>query len=65
MTEDDWMTVRIEKGLVQEMDKLIASPTSRHFGSRKYTSRSDLVKAAIIKLLERETMKTAEARSRR
>jgi len=54
MTEDDWISVKIEKGLALEMDKFIASPASRHFGSRKYTSRSHLVKTAIIRLLERE-----------
>jgi len=54
MTEDDWMSVRIEKGLALEMDKLIASPSSRLFGSRKYTSRAHFVKTAIIKLLEQE-----------
>lgn len=62
MTKDNWMSVRIEKALAVEMDKLIASPISRHFGSRKYTSRSQFVKTAIIRLLEQETTVTAEAR---
>jgi len=53
--DENWVSVRVEKGLAHEMDKLIASPASKRFGSRKYTSRSDLVKVAIIKLLEEET----------
>jgi len=75
--DDDWMSVRIEKGLAFEIDKLISSPKSSLFGSRKYTSRGRFVKEAIIRLLEEETAKqqqngngkramiTAEARSKR
>jgi len=57
MTKDDWITVWLEKSLIREIDKFILSPKSRHFGSKRYTSRPDFVRDACIKLLEEETKK--------
>ena len=47
---DEWTQVRIEFGLMQEVDKIVQQ--EKVFGARKYYSRGDFVKAAVLRLLE-------------
>lgn len=49
-TNDAWTQVRIEFGLMQEVDKVVQQ--EKIFGARKYFSRSDFVKDAVLRLLE-------------
>jgi metal-responsive CopG/Arc/MetJ family transcriptional regulator len=49
-TNDAWTQVRIEFGLMQEVDKVVQQ--EKVFGARKYFSRSDFVKDAVLRLLE-------------
>jgi len=64
MGKDDWITCWVEKALVQEIDKYIASPKSKYFGSKKYTSRPDFIRDACLRLLEKETGKKVEVAAR-
>jgi metal-responsive CopG/Arc/MetJ family transcriptional regulator len=45
-----WTQVRVELGLMREVDKVIERV--HVFGARKYWSRSDFAKEAILKLLQ-------------
>jgi metal-responsive CopG/Arc/MetJ family transcriptional regulator len=50
VTKDPWTQVRIEFALMQEVDKVIQR--ERVYGARKYFSRSDFVKDAVLRLLK-------------
>lgn len=52
MTKHEWKTIRIEKPLVETIEKHISK--ARVFGAKKYFSRADFVKEACIQLLDKE-----------
>lgn len=47
--KETWTQVRIELALMREVDKIVESV--HVFGARKYFSRSDFAKEAVLKLL--------------
>lgn len=52
---DDWVSVRLQKKLVAEIDQFIASPKGKSYGVRRYHTKPDFITIACIKLLEEET----------
>jgi metal-responsive CopG/Arc/MetJ family transcriptional regulator len=48
-SSETWTQVRIEMGLMREVDKVIEGV--HVFGARKYWSRNDFVKEAVLRLL--------------
>jgi|KBSMisStandDraft_5_1062788.scaffolds.fasta_scaffold76769_4 metal-responsive CopG/Arc/MetJ family transcriptional regulator len=52
MARSDWAYVNLDKGLMDEVDK-IAETVFLH-GTRKYSDRKDFVTIAVQKLLEKE-----------
>jgi hypothetical protein len=54
MSKEDWVTLKLRKELIYEIDRVIDSPKSRYFGMKRYDSRTDFATAACIKLLEQE-----------
>lgn len=49
-SRDPWTQVRIEFGLMQEVDKVVQR--EKVYGAKKYFSRSDFVKDAVLRLLK-------------
>jgi hypothetical protein len=49
---DMWTSVRIETSLAETIDDFIQKCTK--YGARKYTSRSNVAQAALLKFLELE-----------
>ena len=52
MARSDWAYVNLDKGLMDEVDKV--AETSFFHGTRKYTDRKHFVTIAVQKLLEKE-----------
>lgn len=50
VTDDKWTQVRVEVGLIREVDKIVHRETI--FGARRYFSRNDFVKDAILRLVQ-------------
>lgn len=50
MVDADWTQVRVEVGLVREVDKIVQR--ERVFGARRYASRNDFVKDAVLRLVQ-------------
>jgi len=55
MARSDWAYVNLDKGLIEEVDK-VAETTFLH-GTRKYTDRKHFVTIAVQNLLEKEKKK--------
>lgn len=52
MARSNWAYVNLDKGLMDEVDKV--SETSFLHGTRKYTDRKHFVTVAVQRLLEKE-----------
>jgi Arc/MetJ-type ribon-helix-helix transcriptional regulator len=54
ITHMEWSGVRLEKSLVDAIDRFISSQKSTNHGVRRYHSRTDFVREACLRMLDQE-----------